>query len=206
MAETTTTATDLDSINPDYVSTGTPVDGASCFVNFDTSIDVSKITAADYLTTFKASGSTWKNLGELSTDGYTKSVSNDSNDFQGWHGSNLLTKTSNEKNTFKCSFVEFDRPTVAQLRYGESNVTLDTDGSIKSITPTRVPTRRVIIAFAELLDDGRLMLTIFPRATISSIDDEQHQQSSLLQHGMTFSASNDSANHPYYITYAKPAS
>lgn len=200
----TDTATDLDTINPDYVSTGTPVDGASCFINFDLSTDISAVTAANYLTTFKAEGSKWKNLGELSDSGYTKSVSTTSNTFKGWHGSPLLTKISDEENKFKCEFVEVSRPTVAQVRYGETNVVLDTDGSIKSITPTRVPTTRAIIAFAEALDNGRLSLTIFPRAAIDSIDDEAHQQGSLFTYGMTFSAGTDSKGHPYYITYAKP--
>ena len=64
MAEPGTTAgTDLDSINPDNVSTGSPVEGACCFVNFDTATDISAITAANYLTAFKAEGSKWENLG-----------------------------------------------------------------------------------------------------------------------------------------------
>lgn len=206
MADTgTTTSTDLDSINPDNVSTGSPVEGACCFVNFDTTTDISSITAANYLTTFKASGSKWENLGELSENGYTKSVSTTSNKFKGWHGSTLLTKVSDEENTFKAEFLEVARPTAAKLRYGVDAVKTGTDGSIDSITPTTVPTRHVIIAVAELLDNGRLMLTIFPRASIDSIDDEAHQKGSLMLYGMTFSASNDTAGHPYYITYAKPS-
>ncbi|MCI6844143.1 MAG: hypothetical protein MR874_05225 [Coriobacteriaceae bacterium] len=206
MAEPGTTAgTDLDSINPDNVSTGSPVEGACCFVNFDTTTDISAITAANYLTAFKAEGSKWENLGELSENGYTKSVSTTSNKFKGWHGSPLITKISDEENTFKVEFIEVARPAVAKLRYGEKSVTLDTDGSIKSITPTRVPTRRVILAFAELLDMGILQLTIFPRASVDSIDDEAHQKGSLMLYGMAFSASNDAKGHPYYITYAKPS-
>ncbi|MCI6547586.1 MAG: hypothetical protein MR415_02940 [Coriobacteriaceae bacterium] len=200
----TATPSDLDNINPGNVTTGSPVDGAACFVNFDLTTDVSAITAANYLETFKASGSKWKNLGELSENGYTESTSTTSNKFKGWHGTPLLNKVSDEEDTFKTEFVEVDRDTVAQLRYGEANVTTDEDGSIKSITPTRVPTRSVIMAFAELLDNGRLRLTIFPRASIGSIDDVAHQQGSLLIYGMTFSASNDAKGHPYYITYAKP--
>lgn len=201
----TTTPSDLDNINPNNVTTGSPVDGAACFVNFDLTTDISTITAANYLETFKASGSKWKNLGELSENGYTESTSTTSNKFKGWHGTLLLNKVSDEENTFKTEFIEVDRVTVAQLRYGEGNVTVDTDGSIKAITPTRVPTRSVIMAFAELLDNGRLRLAIFPRASIGSIDDVSHQQGSLVTCGMTFSASNDAKGHPYYITYAKPS-
>ena len=109
-------ANDTTHINPDNVTTGAPVEGACCFTNFASSPTLPTSASASL-------GSGWENLGELSDQGYTKSVSLTTNKFKGWHGSTLLTQVESEENTFKAEFVEIARPTVAKLRYGASAVT-----------------------------------------------------------------------------------
>ncbi|MGN0056475.1 MAG: hypothetical protein ACI360_08580 [Atopobiaceae bacterium] len=204
---TTTTATteDLEHINPGYVTTGSPVSGACAWVNYDLSTDISKIDASNYLTTIKASSS-WHNLGELSSDGIVRSNSTTSNDFKGWHGTNLLSKVSEESNTVKVTLVETQRPAVKKLRYGDEAVTVDSStGKVKEVAPTKVPTRMAILMFAELLDTGDLELTIYPRAAIKSVEDETDTSGDLRGYGVTFAANNDSDGHPYYQRYGTAA-
>ena len=192
-------ADDNTHINPENVTTGAPVEGACCFTSFAASPSLPETAVAEL-------GSDLVNLGEISDQGYTKSVNLTTTKFKGWHGSVLLTQVEGEENTFKTEFTEVERASVAKLRYGADNVTVDaTTGEITAIDPTSVPTVTVPLVFDELLANGRKRRTVFPRATIESIDDEPHQKGSLLIYGMTFSANVDDQGRPYYIREATPA-
>lgn len=193
-------ADDNKNINPSNVTTGDPVDGGCGYANFEASPQLPQAASTDITT----SGSKWENLGEFSENGYTKSVSATNNSFRGWHGSVLLTKLSDEENTFKIEFIEVTRLTVLKLRYGADNVTSDSDGTPKAIAPTTIPSTKVAILVDELLSNGMKMRTVFPAAQINSIDDEQHTRGNLMLYGITFTATADASGHPYYIYYAKP--
>lgn len=192
-------ADDNKTINPNNVTTGDPVDGACCFTSFDSSASLPDTASVDLTADPK-----WSNLGELSENGYTKSVSTTANKFKGWHGSVLLSKISDEENTFKCEFTEVVRESVLKLRYGVENVTVDGSGNVTKVDPKTVPNAVRPLVFDELLSNGEKMRTVFPRATIDSIDDEAHQKGSLLVYSMTFTANVDEKGRPYYIRYAVP--
>lgn len=194
-------ADDNKTINPNNVTTGNPVEGGCCYVSFADSPTL-PATASEDVT---GDGSGWENLGELSDSGYTKSVSITTNDFTGWHGTLLLSQVSSETNTFQAEFTEVVRASVLKLRYGAGAVTTDSSGNVTAVDPTSTPTAEHPMLFDELLSNGTKMRTVFPRAVISSIDDEPHQKGSLLVYGMTFKALVDDQNRPYYIRYAVPS-
>lgn len=194
-------ANDNKTINPNNVTTGDPVEGACCFTSFDPTAVLPDTASVD----LTAADSKFVNLGEISENGYTKSVSTSSNKYKGWHGSVLLSKISDEENSFKVEFTEVIRESVLKLRYGKDNVTVDENGNVTKVDPKTVPSAVVPLVFDELLSNGEKMRTVFPRATIDSIDDEPHQKGSLLVYGMTFTANVDDQNRPYYIRYAVPA-
>lgn len=195
---TTTAADTLDSTK--YVTVGQPVEGGAAYVSFKPAATLPDDAAA------KASTFTdFESIGEFSDNGYTKSVSVTSNKFKGWHGSVLLTQISEEENTFKLELTDIDRASVAKVRYGVGNVTTDADGNITKIDPTTVPSVVTPMFIDELLSNGRLRRTVFPRPKIDSIDDEAHQKGSLLVYGITFSCANDDKGRPYYIREAEPA-
>lgn len=193
---------DNKTINPDNVTVGKPVEGGCCYVNFGES-PVLPETASESIV---GSGSGWDNLGELSNNGYTKSLSLSANDFTGWHGSLLLSQVDNETNTFKAEFTEVVRIAVLKLRYGVNAVKLDTDGNLLGVDPTTTPAAVLPLLFDELLSNSWKMRTVFPRSIINQIDDEPHQRGSLLVYGMTFKAMVDASGRPYYIRYARPTS
>ena len=194
------TADDLNTtINPENVTTGSPVEGACCYTDFSDSPTL-PTTASESLV---ETGSTWENVGELSDQGWTQSTSTSVNKFKGYHGKVLLTQVADEENTFKAEFVEITRATVAKLRYGADNVTIDNDGFVSAIDPKSVPDAIVPLVFDELFANGVKQRTVFPRAKIDSIDDQAHQRGSLLVYGMTFTALVDSNGRPYYVRRAK---
>lgn len=192
-------ADDNTTINPGNVTTGAPVEGACCYTSFEASPTLPTTAAAN----LGAADSGFVNLGEISDQGYTQSTSTTVNKFKGWHGSVLLSVVSEEENTFKAEFTEVTRATVLKLRYGTDNVTVDNDGFVSAIDPKTVPNAIVPLVFDELFANGIKQRTVFPRATIDSIDDQAHQKGSLLVYGMTFTANVDDQGRPYYIRRAK---
>lgn len=188
-------------INPNNVTTGGPVEGGCCYTDFSDTPTL-PTTASESLT---GNASTWENVGELSDQGWTQSVSTSVNKFKGYHGTVLLSQISDEENTFKAEFLEITRATTDKLRYGPDNVTVDDDGFVSAIDPTNVPDMVVPLVFDELLSNGIKQRTVFPRAKIDSVDDQAHQRGSLLVYGMTFTALVDANNRPYYVRRAKKA-
>ena len=188
-------------INPKNVTTGGPVEGGCCYTSFEPDVELPTTASED----IAGSDSDFENLGELSDQGWTQSVSTSENKFKGYHGKTLLSEITDEENTFKVEFLEITRSTVDKLRYGPDNVTVDNDGFVSAIDPTNVPNIEVPLIFDELLSNGIKQRTVFPRAKISSIDDQAHQRGSLLVYGMTFTALVNDGGHPYYIRRAKPA-
>lgn len=188
--------------NSKNVTTGGPVEGGCAYVSFEEEPTL-PTTASENLT---GSDSDWDNLGELSDQGWSQSTSTSVNKFKGYHGKTLLSEVSDEENTFKVEFLEITRATTTKLRYGQNNVTTDSDGFVTGIDPTNIPDMVVPIVFDELLSNGVRQRTVFPRAKIDSIDDQGHQKGSLLVYGMTFTALVDESGRPYYVRRAKPAS
>jgi len=187
----------MTNIDTSNVTTGAPVEGACCYTSFAASPTL-PTTASESLASFDS-------VGEISDGGYTKSVSVTTNKFKGWHGSTILTQVENEENTFKVAFAEVDGGVANKIRYGSDKVEVDASGKVTAIDPTVVPSATIPLIFDELLANGRKRRTVFPRATIESIDDEAHAKGSLLLYGMTFSANVDDNGRPYYIREAAPA-
>lgn len=194
-------ADDNKTINPGNVTTGGPVEGGCCYTSFESDFTLPTTAAAD----ITGDNSKFVNLGEISDQGWSQSLSTTVNKFKGYHGTVLLSVISEEEHTFKAEFLEVTRESVLKLRYGPENVTVDDDGFVSAIKPTSVPTDERPLIFDELFSNGVKQRTVFPRATIDSIDDQAHQKGSLLVYGMTFTANNDESGHPYYQYRAKKA-
>ncbi len=187
-------------INPDNVTTGSPVEGACAFVSFDPDVTI----PTDATTDLTAASSGFENLGELSEQGYTLSNSTEVNKFKGWHGKTLLSEVSGEEDTLKIELVEVMRPTANKLRYGADAVT-ESNGFVSAIEPDGLPKQIVCVVIDELFANGTKQRTVAARAKAESVDDEAHQKGSLLVYGMTFSLLADETGKPYHKYRAVPA-
>ncbi len=187
-------------LDPGLVTVGKPVEGGCCFTSFAENPTLP--TAA----TSKLSND-FVSLGELSENGFTESTESNSTDFKGWHGKNLLTEVTDQKTKYKGEFVEVDRLSVAQLRYGKDNVTVDATNAetYSAINVADIPSTPVPLIFDELESNGWLRRTVIPKAKIDSIDDVPHQRGSLMLYGMSFTAEVDANGVAAYIYHAKPA-
>ena len=146
----------------------------------------------------------WESLGDLSENGFTEGRSVTSNKLKGWRGSVVLSVISEEENTFKAEFIEVNRPSVAKLRYGSSNVTAGTDGSVSKIAVKTGVNAKAPLVFDEIESNGFLRRTVVKSASVDSFDDVPHQKGSLLVYGMTFTALDTGDGEPVVIYRAKP--
>lgn len=189
----------IQDIDNTLVTTGKPVDGGCMYTNF--SDDASLPTDA---TTKMSTLTGWESLGEISDQGLTISKSATSNKFKGWHGTVVLAEISDEEHTLKVEFIEPNRPAVAKLRHGTTNVEEGDDGSVSHIqgivgTGTSIP-----IVVDELESNGYLRRTVIPKATVDTFDDEPHQRGALLVYGMTLTMIDKGDGKLFDIYRAKP--
>lgn len=173
----------LEDIDTSLITVGQPTDGGCAYVCIGTpsSLPTSASTKMSTLTDFESCGT-------ISENGFTFSKSVTTNKFKDWGGNIVLTAVSEEENTFKVEFTEINRPIVAKLKYGASNVEAATDGSVSHIKAAADTGQKVALVIDELESNGYLRRTVVPCASIDSFDDETHQKGSLLVYGMTFTA------------------
>lgn len=184
------------------VTVGQPVEGGCCYTSFkeNAALPTDATTKMSTLSDFES-------LGELSDQGYTEGQDVTVDEFEGWHGTTVLTCISKDKRTFQAEFIEPNRPAVAKLKYGEKNVEVDDDGEfVKNIKAKASVNKQVPLVFDELESNGCLRRTVIPKAVITNFDDVPHQKGSLLVYGMTFTAIDDNENGFFSIYRAKPVS
>lgn len=187
-------------LDPGLVTVGKPVEGGCCFTSFAENPALPTAAAAKLSEDFVS-------LGELSENGFTESTESNSTDHKGWHGTVLRTEVTDQKTKYKAEFVEVDRLSVAQLRYGTDNVTADATNkeTYSALKVKGIPSKPVPLIFDELESNGWLRRTVIPKAKIDSIDDVPHQRGNLMLYGLSFTAEVDADGVAAYIYHAKPA-
>lgn len=188
----------FEDLDTNLTTTGTPVNGGSCYVSFDPSqpLPTDATTKMSTLAHFES-------LGELSENGYTEQKSIETETAKGWHGTDVAVINKGESNAYKAEFLEVNRPAVAKLRYGINNVTSDASGNIAQIKGKPTGLYYVSLVFDELMTNGYLRRTVVHKAAISSFDDVSHQKGALMVFGMEFKAIDQ--NGFFDIYYAKPS-
>lgn len=177
-------------IDTSLVSNGAPVEGGCCWTSFAASP-----TLPSDATTAISTLSDLVSLGELSDQGYTESKEIETSEFDGWHGTTILSVVNKEKNKYKAEFTEVQRAAVLQLRYGPENVTVDSEtGEVTHVEGKPVGDVTVPLVIDELLSNGRLRRTVVPKAHITGIDDTPHQRGSLMVYGIEFTALGTGSN------------
>lgn len=141
-------------------------------------------------------------LGYMSQDdNVTNSEEMDSEDIHAWGGALVLSVSSERKETYSFTPIE-QNLTVWKLRYGASNVN-GTDANASIIHDGASFEEHHSIIIAEKLGDGRVHLTVIPKAKLESADDNEHADDDAYGYGMTFTAlaySGDKTSYELYYT------
>lgn len=189
----------LAAIDYNQITVGQPTDGGCVYVSFkQADLPTDATTDADTLTGYES-------LGDISENGMTLGQSLTSNDFKDWHGDVVLSSISEDKKTIKLEFLETSRASVAKLRYGSDNVTVDESGVVTAIHSKPAIDQKISLFVDELESTGFLRRMCFENVKIESIDDESHVKNSLLVFGVTFKILVGSDGKDLHIYRAKPA-
>lgn len=189
-------------IDASLVTVGKPVDGGCVYIAFGDSptLPTDAVAKASTLTGFES-------LGEVDENGLTESKSIETTDFKGWHNDVLLTNVTGDTNTYKLAFVEYSRPAVAKLRYGDDSVAADADGNVTHVGVGSYKATPHPIFIDELLSNGWLHRTLIKKAVVTGFDDISHVQGSLMVNGMTLTANKpDDGSDAIEHFFAKPGS
>ena len=127
-----------------------------------------------------------------------------SEDSYAWGGALVMNVATTRKETYAFKPIE-QNVAVWKLRYGSSNVS-GTDANASIIHDGASFDEYHSIIIAEKLGDGRVHLTIIPKAKLESADAIDHSDSAAYGYGMTFTALAYSGEKTSYELYYTPES
>lgn len=130
----------------------------------------------------------WKTLGYISEDGYTNSNSSESASTKGWGGSTIFEGETSKTDNFKIKFMEYLNPEVAAVEYGEDNVEVNEDGSLKAIHVNNTEHEKRCWIIDERLAGGVKSRTVIADGTVTTTDDVEHKDGTPMGYGVTISA------------------
>lgn len=142
-------------------------------------------------------------LGYVSEDGLVNSNTPTSENIKAWGGDIVLTTLTEKPDTFQFTLIEALNAEVLKAVYGDSNVTVATDGKITlKANSTQQPDCAWV--FDMVLKDGALKRIVIPDAGISAVGDVTYADGSAVGYQTTISAMPDS-NGDTHIEYIEPA-
>lgn len=137
----------------------------------------------------------FKVLGFVAEDGYTESVSEDSNDIVDMNGDLMDSSNSNRVESGQVTFAEIKASTLKR-QYGEDNVT-DENGviTVKHNADSHDAFAYVMLL---ILKNGRMWTKVIPNGQSSELDDLTISSSELCQRALTIKYLTDDAGNTCY--------
>lgn len=126
----------------------------------------------------------------------------ESSDVSAWGGVLVTNITTSRKETYAFKPIE-QNVAVWKLRYGSDNVSGD-DANASIVHDGSAYDEFHSIIIAEKLGDGRVHLTVIPKAKLDSAEDISHSDSNPYGYGMTFAAIAYDGNKTSYELYYTP--
>lgn len=144
-----------------------------------------------------ALASEYKELGYVSEDGLTNSNSPTVETVKDWSGSVVAVLQSDREDTFAFAFLESKNADVLKSIYGESNVTEESDGTIK-VSVGNVPPEEYVWVFEMALKDGKYKRIVLPDGMVTALGDISYTSTDLIMYNVTLTATADSTGHTHY--------
>lgn len=133
----------------------------------------------------------FKNVGYISEDGYTVSISKTTNDIKEWGGETVDSDLTEQKQEFKFKMISFLNVDAQKAAYGDANVT-ESSGAITTTVKAGLFGEGVWV-IDEAVKGGRLMRTVIPQGKITSLGDITHKGDEAVGFDTTLLAAYDSA-------------
>lgn len=145
----------------------------------------------------------YKNLGYISEDGVTNSISKTSQQIKEWGGDVVKNVNTGQTDIFKLKFIESLNPEVLKTIYGNSNVTVADDGKI-AVAVNAKDTGEAIYVIDMIQSGGALKRIVIPRGTITALGDIVYKGDTAVAYDVTISTGLDSGKNTHY-EYISPA-
>lgn len=132
----------------------------------------------------------FKNVGYISEDGYTNSLSKTVNDIKEWGGEIVDSSLTEQKEEYKFKMISSLNLDARKAAYGPENVT-ESSGAITTTVKAGVYGEGVWV-IDEAVKGGRLMRTVIPQGKITSLGDIVHKGDEAIGFDVTLLAAYDS--------------
>ena len=147
--------------------------------------------------------SDFNDLGYVSEDGVTQTLSNDTTDVKEWGGSTVLSIEDNFADEWKMKLIEATNADVLKEVFGQNAVTVDASGHI-TIAASAVGRDYRCYVVDMLLRNGGIRRVVLPNAKISAVEDITHGAKDAVGYGVTLKCAPDASGKTHY-EYIEPA-
>lgn len=158
----------------------------------------------DAVTAITSISEAYKDLGYVSEDGLTESISITTSAIKEWGGSIVLITQDEKTATFKFKLIEYLNKEVQKFANGDDNVSGTLDTGMK-VSLTDADTQERVLVFWQILRGGIPLRIVVPRCKITAIGDIVYKGNEAVAYDLTVQAiKNDSGQ--YYDKYMGGAS
>lgn len=158
----------------------------------------------DAVTAMATISELYKDLGYVSEDGLTESISIATTAIKEWGGSIVLITQDEKTATFKFKLIEYLNPDVQKFVNGDDNVT-GTVGTGLKISVTDADAEERVLVFWQILRDSVPLRIVVPRCKITTIGDIVYKGNEAVAYDLTVQAIKNDAGQ-YYDKYIGGAS
>lgn len=147
----------------------------------------------------------YKALGFMKSDGVVENNSITNTDFEAHGGAIVLSIEGGNKVNYAFTPIEVMNPDLAKEIYGEKNVEVNTDGSIKSIKMNDAKHKKRVWVFEHLLSNDTVERIVIPNGKITAIGTDTRSVSAGMGPQLTVTPYPDESGVKVYKYYAKVA-
>ena len=142
-----------------------------------------------------ALGGAFTNLGYISSDGVTKTISRETEEIKAWGGDTVLTTQTEYSEKFTFSLLETLDANVKKLVYGDANVT-ETNGGITAISNSAELAEHAMVF--EMIQGGRAVRRVVPCAKVTEIGEITYVDGEPVAYELTITALPDASGNASY--------
>lgn len=139
------------------------------------------------------------NLGYISSDGVTKTITRETEEIKAWGGDTVHTPLTSFGEAFQLKLIEYLNPDVRKVAYGDDNVT----GTLANgITTTIKAVDLVEKVYAlDMIVNGAIERIVIPRGKVTAVGDTVYVDNDVAGYDITITALPDSTgNYSYEYT------
>ena len=140
--------------------------------------------------------SAFKNLGYISEDGVTNSLSKETSEIKEWGGDTVDVVLTAQNDTFKFKFIESLNVDTLKCIYGTANVTESSGAISVTVKATDAPSGVYVIDMIQ--KGGRMKRIVIPNGKVSELGDIVYKADEAVGYDVTLAANLDSSGNTHY--------